>query len=157
MDLELRWKAPIELIDGSADNLIYSVSDLTSIAESPGIYVFARFYGESVVPLYIGQAINLRTRIWQQLSTNVRLMNSIRNAQAGYRKLLIGEFIAKRAQNTKKALSIIESALINAAMVEGDELLNIRGTKAPVHAINCSGNRESRGRLPENVINVRRA
>jgi excinuclease UvrABC nuclease subunit len=78
LELELRWLVPVDLIDGSGDKLVYTVSDIESIPDSPDIYAFARTFWESVIPLYIGQAINLRTRIWQQINNKVKLMKERR-------------------------------------------------------------------------------
>ena len=156
MDLDLRWLAPFDLIDGTQNGLIYDVEDLNQIPESPGVYVFSRVHGETVSPLYIGKAENLSHRIEQQLN-NVRLMRGIEDAEAGYRKLHVAKFIGKKGQDSGKAIHIIESALISAALVEGYELINIKGTKTLAHTITSTGNREARRWLPENTIRLRRA
>jgi hypothetical protein len=106
--------------------------------------------------LYIGKADNLSRRIEQQLN-NVRLMRGLEDADAGYRTLHVAEFIAKKGQDSSKAIGIIEAALISAALVEGYELINVKGTKTPVHTIASTGNREARRWLPENTIKLRRA
>lgn len=156
MDLRVRWLEPFYLIDGAHDRLIYDIEDFDEIPESAGVYVFARAYGKTVSPLYIGRAENLSKRIEQQLN-NVRLMNGIRGSQAGYRTVYIGEFISKGGQNAGTALRIIESALISTALVDGFNLLNVQGTKTLAHAIASSGNREARSWLPDNTIKLRRA
>ena len=156
MDLDLRWLAPFDLIDGTQNGLIYDVGDLNEIPESPGVYVFSRVHGKTVSPLYIGKAESLSRRIEQQLN-NVRLMRGVEDAEAGYRTLHVAEFIAKKGQDSGKAIRIIESALISAALVEGNELINIKGTKTLAHTITSTGNREARRWLPENTIRLRRA
>jgi excinuclease UvrABC nuclease subunit len=35
----------------------------------PGVYMFCRQYGESVIPLYIGRSKNLYNRIWEHFET----------------------------------------------------------------------------------------
>lgn len=156
MDLNLRWLSPVDLSDGATNGLIYNINGLEDISEGPGIYVFSRVHGQTVSPLYIGKAENLCRRLGQQLN-NVRLMRGIQDAEAGYRTLHIAEFIGKKGQDIGKAIRIIESALISAALVEGYELINKKGTKTLVHTITSKGNREARQWLPENTIKLRRA
>jgi hypothetical protein len=156
MDLRIRWQSPIDLVDGSRDDLIYAVTDLDIIPEKPGVYVFARVHSDIVAPLYIGRAKDLKQRIDQQLN-NVRLMRGIERSPKGYRTLYVGEFQPRPAQKSTSALKIIEAALISAAMVEGFELLNVSGTKTLAHSITSTGNREARTWLPENIIKLRRA
>ena len=155
MDLEVRWESPFDLFRSKSD-LIYEVEDFESLPDGPGVYVFARVHGESVCPLYVGKALSLRKRIDQQLN-NLRLMRAIERSPKGSRRLYAGEFIGKGGQSVAKAISVVESALISTAMVEGFELINVQGTKTLAHSITSTGNREARSWLPENVIRLRRA
>lgn len=84
-------------------------------------------------------------------------MRAIEHAPNGSRLLYVAEFVSKGGQSATKAIAIIESAFISAAMVEGFELINIKGTKTLAHTITSSGNREARSWLPENIIRLRRA
>jgi len=156
MDLEIRWHKEFDLKESKKSEFIYEVDELDAIPTSPGVYIFARAYGESISPLYIGQALNLQTRIKQQLN-NLRLMRGVQHASNGYRLLFVAEFVAKGGQNAKKSISVIESALISTALVEGCELINVQGKKTLAHSIASSGNRKARSWLPENVIRLRRA
>jgi hypothetical protein len=149
MDLEARWLSPFSLRESKTG--IYAVVDADQIPTNPGVYVFARTFGDSVSPLYIGKAINLRSRIDQQLN-NLKLMRAIEQAQNGNRMLYIAEFQGKGGQNPELAITIIEAAFINAAMVEGFELINIKGTKPTTHSISSTGNREGRSWMPDTVI-----
>ena len=155
MDLEVRWQSPFDLSRSKGD-LIYEVEDFESLPDGSGVYVFARVHGESVCPLYVGKALNLRKRIEQQLN-NLRLMRAIERSPKGTRLLYVGEFMGKGGQSVAKAISVVESALISTAMVEGFELINVQGTKTLAHSITSTGNREARSWLPENVIRLRRA
>lgn len=155
MDLEVRWVGPFDLADGKRDGLIYKIPRLESIATRAGVYVFARVHGQSVFPLYIGKAANLQRRIDQQLN-NVRLMRGIEDAPAGYRTLHVGEFVPKGGQGAEKAIRIIESALIRAALAEGYDILNIKGTQTLVHTISSRGNREARRWLRSGTLKVER-
>ena len=99
MDLEIRWLRPLKLRDGHRLGLIYHVPEQEAIPEEPGIYVFARKYGNAVVPLYIGQAEDLRRRVGQHLTQNVRLMKGIETADNGKRMLYLAEFLPRPGQS----------------------------------------------------------
>ena len=157
LDLSLRWLAPFDLIDGAARGLIYDIAELEQIPETPGIYVFGRVERGHVSPAYIGKAGNLRRRVAQQLKQNVKLMHSLDGPPRGYRTLHVAEFVAKRGQSVPEAISIIESALISAALVEGYVLVNTKGTKTLVHTIESRGNKEARTWLPSDSIKLRKA
>ena len=70
-------------------------------------------------------------------------MNKIRDAKNGQKVVVTGELHTKSGQNVDKALVIVETALIKHAMAEGHDLLNVAGTKTPVHTIRSSGNQEA--------------
>src|SRR2546425_12816561 len=154
MDIRLQWLEPLDLVEGNG--LIYDVEeqDWDYIPDSPGVYIFARAHGDAVAPLYIGRAANLSERIWQQLNNNVRLMRGLEDAQSGYRVLLVGELLTRPGQRTASVLRLAEAALIRAAWVEGLELLNIQGTRTPVHTLTSSGNRDARSWLPSSKMTM---
>jgi hypothetical protein len=142
MDIRVVWQQPISLIDGDGQGMIYALGP-GAIPDRPGVYVFARQHGETVSPLYIGQALNLAKRVPQQLN-NVRLMLGIQNAPTGERILLVGEVALRRGQRSRRVLEVVENALIERALGNEYELLNKQGTRTPVHAISFEGNRASR-------------
>ena len=156
MDLEVQWVGPYDLANGKREGLIYTIPQLDDISTGPGVYVFARVHGKSVFPLYIGKAANLQRRIGQHVN-NVRLMRGIEEAPVGYRTLHVGEFVAKGGQVAEKAVRIIESALIRAALAEGYDIFNVKGTKTLVHTISSRGNREARRWLRSSTLKVERA
>lgn len=86
MNLRLQWLEPFDLSDGSKWGYVYEIEDLNFIPSVPGVYVFGRVHGQSVAPLYIGKARNLRRRVEQELKRNVRLMRGIEGAPTGYRR-----------------------------------------------------------------------
>jgi hypothetical protein len=155
MDIHIDWLQPFDLVDGSRDGVIYAVDDEDAIPDTPGVYVFARVHGDVVEPLYVGRATNLTRRIGQQLN-NLRLMRGIEEAPAGYRTLYVGEIQFRQGQRQGSVLRVAESALINAALAEGCDLLNIAGTNTLVHTIESTGNREARRWLPSTQIHLRR-
>ena len=147
MKISVRWQDPIELRDGSRLNLIYSCIDLEDIPDAPGVYVFARRFGEVTAPLYVGQALSLRSRICQQFN-NLRLMKGVENAAIGRRIILIGQVFLRPGQQPEPVLDIVEQALIEHFMAEGYELLNRLGTRIPKHSIEFGGHRSSRMLVP---------
>jgi len=142
MNIRVVWQQPIPLKDGASRGFIYVVSDPKAIPERPGVYTFARRFGDTVSPLYIGQARNLKLRIDQQLN-NVKLMMGIQNAQAGERIVLVGELSLQPGQQVPRVLDVVENALIELALVNEYELLNKQGTHTPFHSISFEGNTSS--------------
>ena len=137
MELNLQWQRKLPLKKSKFENLIYEC-DLPKIPVHSGIYVVGRTFGRSFEALYVGQALNLRSRIKGQLN-NLGLMKNVQNAAAGNRHVLVGVFLPKPAQNRAKCLSILESALIRHYMSEGHDLFNKQGKKIKSHAVNSIG------------------
>lgn len=142
MDIQIAWRQPLELKDGSRQGLIYAL-DLDEVPGTPGVYVFARRFGQTVTPLYIGQAQDLRRRVKQQLEMNVRLMKGLEAAEAGARVLLLGVIQFRPGQQVEKVLEVVESAIIQYALAQGHEILNKQGKHRPSHLIRSQGNQWS--------------
>ncbi|MBE0507577.1 MAG: GIY-YIG nuclease family protein [Marinospirillum sp.] len=142
MELSIRWLVPKDLVSAEDEGMIYAATDFDTFPADPGVYIFARRYGDTIEPLYVGKAKNIKKRIAQQLN-NVKLMKSVEIAKNGQRVVLIGVFEKKPNQDIDKALKIIESALIEHCLSWGYDILNHQGTKRPVHNLQFSGNRDS--------------
>lgn len=155
MKIDLHWHKPCELQDGTNQNLIYEAKKLEKIPKKSRIYVFARKFGKEMIPLYVGQANDLRKRIDQQLTGNVPLMMAIKNSPSGKRSILISEFHSKPGQQKDKALNLLEQTFIEHSLGQGYELLNIQGTKTPVDTIKSSGKRRYHSPFPRRM-NVKR-
>jgi hypothetical protein len=155
MKIDLKWEKPLRMKDGSKQNSIYTISGLDRIAKKPGVYVLVRRFGNSVVPLYVGQALKLKSRIEQQLN-NVQLMMGLKNSPSGHRYLLVGRLCLHPGQQKEKVLDVVESALIKHALAQGHDLLNQQGTKTKVHVIRSKGNRYSKQIAPLNMLAERR-
>jgi hypothetical protein len=138
MDINIIWHQPIELRDGLKDNLIYSAGDLTKLRDIPGIYMFCRLYDNVLYPLYIGKALNLSTRIQQQLD-RTSLMVSIKKSHTGRKVLVLGEFKGRPGQIPETCIRLVEKALINHALAEGNKIINKQGTRTPYNAITFKG------------------
>ncbi len=139
MDLSVKWHAPIDLLNGDKQNLIYVANGLDDWYGVPGVYMFARIFDGCVSPLYIGKAESIGVRAWQHFKSNTRLMNEIKKANSGQKVIILGEFSPKPGQSTKKCIALIERALIDHALTEGHKLLNVQGTRTPSHKVSFSG------------------
>jgi hypothetical protein len=151
MDLHVRWHKPVALKEiraGSNTPLIYDI-DLDRIPEEPGVYVFIRKYGTNQNPLYVGKAKNLKSRIKQHLTNNVRLLKRIQNKESGSRAVAFGVFDPKPGQQAEKCISLIERALIRHFLSGGHNLLNISGTHIGKHLL--SSVKVSGGFVPRKI------
>jgi len=143
MELCIAWHKPINLLDGHKQHLTYTANGIESWKGVSGVYMFCRRYNNKIIPLYIGKAEDIAVRINQHFSHSSALMNKIATpskGNKGRKVLIIGKFIPKSGQTTKKCITIIERALIVHALAEGYDLLNVHGTKTPTNRIHFSGN-----------------
>jgi len=145
------WHRPVRLHD--SEKFIYWC-DIDRIPRKPGVYVFAKQWGTRLVPMYVGKAQNIKARVVQQLTGNVRLMRGIENEDIGRRVVVAGELERKPGVNVAKAVHIIEAALMAKFIEDGYELLNAAGTKRPHHKLEFSGNLRCR-RLSGTRIEVK--
>jgi len=139
MDLSIKWRAPVDLLNGDKQNLIYVADGLDDWWDVPGVYMFARVFNNEVSPLYIGKAEKLGCRASQHFKNNTRLMNGIKKAASGSKVIILGSFSPKPGQSTKKCIALIERALIDHALTDGHKLLNVQGTRTPAHKVSFSG------------------
>jgi hypothetical protein len=152
LKIELKWDKPIRLKKDSRQDQIFVIRRMDRIPNKPGVYVFARAFGQSIAPLYVGQASKLRNRIKGHLQGNVRLMMGIKKAQAGQRILLVASLKLHPGQREEKVLEIVEKALIKYALAAGYELLNKQGVKTRVHVIKSKGNTSSKQIAPLRML-----
>ncbi len=154
MKIEASWSKPVPLKKCPPGGLIYEL-DLKALPPEPGVYVFARQYGEKVTPIYIGETVSIQARVKGHLNS-LPLMRAIENAPSGNRFLIFCTVKASSRDKAKKHVKIIEKALIFHTQSEGHELFNKKGTKLPTHAIAFSGNRTSEAIAPR-VMLIKRA
>jgi hypothetical protein len=151
MEISANWSKPITLTDGTSKNLIYHFV-LDNVPEEAGCYVFYNKHGKSYSVLYIGQADNMNQRLEQQ-QNNVKLMMGIKNGLGGHKYLVYCTIKLKQGQKQNKVLKIIEDNLIDVALSNGNELLNIQGTKNKYDRIVFTGNRDSE-KMFQRKINI---
>lgn len=142
MKLSVEWGRPIQLRDGSKQNLIYIV-DTNKLPTAAGLYILGRRWGSDLEALYVGKANNIRSRVKGQLN-NLRLMQHVRNAKTGKRIVLTGTIITKPGQRLEKSLLLIERGLIRYFLSEGHDLVNKQGTRLRHHEVLSSGKHPKR-------------
>jgi len=142
MKLNVEWGPPIQLKDGTKQNLIYVV-DVNKLPTASGIYILGRRWGGELEALYVGKANNIRGRVKGQLN-NLRLMQHLRNAKTGKRIVLTGRIITRPGQRLEKSLALIERALIRYFLSEGHDLVNKQGTRLRHHQVVSSGKHPKR-------------
>jgi hypothetical protein len=128
--------------DATPQNLIYS-TDLSKLPRSAGVYIFGRRHGSNFEALYVGKANDLSRRVNTQLN-NLRLMQHLKNAKAGKRVVLTGQFVGKPGQQAQKCLALAERALIRYFLSEGHDLVNKQGTRLRRHEVTSSGKHPKR-------------
>jgi hypothetical protein len=154
MRIDVYWLPPLDLWDGSADNLIYDC-DWGQLPDAPGVYVFARCFGESIAPLYVGQARSLRSRVRGQLN-NARLMKGIENSKIGAKVVLPAQVTTRSRQHIEQALHLVERSLIEHYLSEEYDLHNIQGTRIVADEITFGGNTQGRQTCPRQIVVPRR-
>ena len=154
MKVGVHWGKPIPRRSGRRDNLIYTIDDLDVIPSNAGVYVFGRLNRDELVPLYVGQARRLRSRIKNQFN-NARLMVGIQRSPGRRRVVVAGEVIAAPGQQLGPTLNLVEKALIESAIFSGYELLNQQGTKPKTDTIRFSGSRVGRSWHPREIMAFR--
>jgi hypothetical protein len=131
MNLEVRWCEPVAM--RRLRSIVYEL-DLGKVPESPGVYVFGRRWGDRFEALYVGKALNVRSRVKNQLN-NLKLMSHVRDARSGARVLIAGEAVTKPGQRSAKAIELVERSLIRYFLSEGHDLVNVQGTRLRRHEI----------------------
>lgn len=80
MQIIIEWKKPIQLTLNR--EIIIDADALPDEVESlPGVYFFARWYGERNDPFYIGHSMDIRARLKQHLKykSNCRCIKDYRS------------------------------------------------------------------------------
>ena len=154
LKVEVHWNKPISLRSGRRENLIYTIDDLTTLPMNAGVYVFGRQNRDELIPLYVGQAKHLRSRIKTQFN-NARLMLGIQRSPGRRRVVVPGELISRPGQQLGPTLNLVEKTLIESAILSGYELLNQQGTKPKTDSIRFSGSRVARSWHPREISTFR--
>jgi len=141
MQLRLRWEKTRLLGELEAD--------LGLIPMAAGIYVFGRKWGRRFEALYVGRGEMLRGRIKAQLN-NKRLRDHVDHAGSGRKVVLIGVLEQRPGQQESRCLKALERGFIEHFLGQGDDLVNVHGTKLTKHTI-ASRNRDRQAHIPRRV------
>ena len=154
MDINASWSEPIRLRKSKASGLFNQIN-LESLPAEPGVYVFARKYGNKLIPIYIGETLSIYHRIKTHMNS-LALMTAIKDASNGARILIYCTVDTNNRDKAKKYIKIIENALIIHSQSEGHELFNKMGMKRPTDSVHFSGNTLSKTIAP-NTMRIRQA
>jgi hypothetical protein len=128
-----------------------------------GIYVFARKFGDSYSPIYIGKAKNVRARLKNQFKS-LPLMVKVKNwnptnpenpalAMNGTRVLFIGTLVKPAtAAKLDDALKISERSLIEHALSEGHHIVNIQMTRTKYDEVISTGVNGAKAFAPRSML-----
>lgn len=152
LNFNATWHPHVELVDGSELNLTYSVERFDSFPDEAGIYVFARIFGKTIAPLYIGETTNIRKRIKQHLEKNVKLVNGVKKSGNGKKVVMFCSVKTRSEARRDAMLAVLQRGLIEHALSEGHKLLNVQLTKLSVHSIAFTGNRFSEQLAPRKMF-----
>jgi len=145
MKLHFEWQAPLMLAKNK--KIIVTDEGLKKILDIPGVYFFARKFGATSQPFYIGETLNLRSRLKNHLST-VKIVDILRGMKVrdapeisnGHRLFHFAYLDAKKNKsNTKKALRIAQKFMIREAIAANLPLLNSKLTVIKTHSLTFSG------------------
>lgn len=144
MDLHFEWQTSLPLARNK--QIIVTDDQLDRIENVPGIYYFARSFGNKSEPFYIGETLTLRSRLKNHLDTRriADILRGIRIAGApaisnGPRSFHFAYFKAKKGQNTKKSLRLAQKFMIREAIAMNIPLLNSQLTIINTHSLTFSG------------------
>jgi hypothetical protein len=84
---------------------------------------------------------------------NLKLMRQVQSwNKNGARVLLLGYLQTHGSQDEAKVLDIAERALIEHGLAEGHPLVNVQGTRKPVHTLSFSGGKLSEQLAPQEMF-----
>jgi hypothetical protein len=148
MDIAIEWQTPIQLTKNW--RVVVDENDLPNeILDAPGVYFFSRRYGETYLPFYIGETMNLRKRLKNHL--NRTKLTDVLKGVDGSSKIKQGQryfhyryFIPKQAQQPKTCIRIVQKYLVREAIAQNLPLLNKKLTVARTHELAFTGTGTSR-------------
>lgn len=136
-DYRLTWTACVPL---TATGHFFSVADEALEAVPPkgtGVYLFCRRQGQDFIPQYIGRSKRVRQRIREHLE-RVSLMRALAEGE-GKRLVLVAMVEPRRGQSAVRVAHEVEHSLIRRFRDLGYQLVNERGTRAPMRIVRWLG------------------
>jgi hypothetical protein len=145
---------PIALKKAASSGLIYELP-LDQLPTVPGAYIFGRKFGGKVVPIYVGETQNIKSRVKGHLKS-LPLMKAIENSPNGPKFFIFCTVKTNAPKRAKQHVKIIERAIILHSQAEGHVLFNTSGAKLPTDEISFVGNRTSEALAPRLML-IKRA
>jgi hypothetical protein len=148
MDIKIEWQKPIQLTKHKKP--IVDEDDLPEkIAGKAGIYFFSRRFGPKFEPFYIGETLNIRSRLKGHLNSKkiafVLLdIDPKSQVKGGVRYFHYGYIRTGKGQNAKTCIKIAQRYLIRTAIAQGLKLININLTAVPTHSLTFIGSKKAR-------------
>jgi hypothetical protein len=139
MEIKIEWQQPIQLTKHKKP--LVDEDDLPDkIRAKPGVYFFSRRFGPNVEPFYIGETLNIRSRLKGHLNSKkiafVLLdIDPKSQVKGGVRYFHYGYLRAGKGQNAKTWGKIVQRYLIRTAIARGLKLININLTTVPTHSL----------------------
>jgi hypothetical protein len=127
--LRFEWQKPIALTHNG--HLIFREDDFAQIENRPGVYFFARNFGDISQPFYIGETLRLRSSLKLHL-TNYKIMQILKGENVpgvpsignGFRSFHFGYLSGNKQKTAKEYLRVAEKFMIETAIAEDLPLLN---------------------------------
>jgi hypothetical protein len=140
LDITIDWQRPLKLSENNVPCFDKN-SIPEEILDKSGVYYFARWYGETRAPLYIGKSLTLRERLRQHLQrtdiSDIIYGRDLQNfdVQKGQKYFHYGYFCPEPRQRAEKCIDLVEREMIRQAIQAGFRLVNQHGT-APISTRN---------------------
>jgi len=151
MTVGITWHGAIPL--GTKATFITRIAnfDLDRCPEAAGIYIFARRFGKTLQPIYIGKGANLRRRLKTQFN-NLKLIQAIAKEKAGDRVLLLGTIKAQAPGAIRKKLRLAERTHVEHALTAGYPIVNVQLTKGPIDVVSIIGKKAQNHPFPRVML-----
>ena len=148
VDIQIEWQQPIQLTRHKKP--LVDEDDLPEkIGEKPGVYFFSRRFGTKFEPFYVGETLNIRSRLKAHLNSKkiVFVLLDIdpkSQVKGGVRYFHYGYIRTGKGQNAKTCVKIVQRYLIRAAISQGLKLINTNLTTVPTHSLLFNGSKKAR-------------
>jgi hypothetical protein len=159
MNLQFEWQKPIPLTHHT--KIIDPNDNIDEIDDKAGIYYFARNHGSNSYPFYIGETLNLRSRLKQHLKTT-KICDILRGLgvpgapviSGGPRSFHYAYFRSKPGQKPKVCLRIAQRAMIREALANNIPIINSNLVIIKTHQIEFNGSQAYRGYFLDKEMSV---
>ena len=148
MHIHIEWQQPIQLTRHR--KALVSEDDLPDkIKGKPGVYFFSRRFGSKFEPFYIGETLNIRSRLKDHLKSKkiafVLLdIDPRTEIKGGVRYFHYGYIRTKPGQDAKTCIKIVQRYLLREAISREIKLINKNLTTVQTHSLTLAGSKKAR-------------